>query len=60
MYKLIAMDLDGTLNNDEKRITERTLSALLNAQEKGIRLALASARPSPGLYKERDILHLQI
>ena len=58
-YKLIAMDLDGTLNNDEKRITPKTLEALMDAQEKGVRLALASARPSPGLFKERDALRLQ-
>ena len=57
--KLIAMDLDGTLNNDEKRITEKTKAALMDAQKRGIRLALASARPSPGLFKERDILRLQ-
>ena len=58
-FKLIAMDLDGTLNNSQKHITEKTLSALVQAQQQGIRLALASARPSPGLFKERDILHLQ-
>lgn len=58
-YRLIAMDLDGTLNNDEKRITPRTVDALMEAQRRGIRLALASARPSPGLFKERDILQLQ-
>ena len=58
-YKLIAMDLDGTLNNDQKIITEKTKQALMAAQEAGIRLALASARPSPGLFKERDILRLQ-
>ena len=58
-YKLIAMDLDGTLNNDQKIITEKTKAALMAAQQKGIRLALASARPSPGLFKERDILELQ-
>ena len=58
-YKLIAMDLDGTLNNDQKIITEKTKAALMEAQKKGIRLALASARPSPGLFKERDILRLQ-
>ena len=58
-YQLIAMDLDGTLNNDQKIITEKTKAALMAAQEKGIRLALASARPSPGLFKERDILRLQ-
>ena len=57
-YKLIFLDLDGTLNNDEKRITEKTFSALMDAQKQGIRIALASARPSPGLFKERDILHL--
>lgn len=58
-YKLIAMDLDGTLNNDQKVITEKTKEALMAAQEAGIRLALASARPSPGLFKERDVLRLQ-
>ena len=58
-YKLIAMDLDGTLNNSQKRITEVTKAALMEAQRQGIRLALASARPSPGLFKERDILGLQ-
>ena len=58
-YKLIAMDLDGTLNNDQKVITEKTKAALMAAQNKGVRLALASARPSPGLFKERDILRLQ-
>lgn len=58
-YKLIAMDLDGTLNNDQKIITPKTKAALMDAQSRGIRLVLASARPSPGLYKERDALRLQ-
>ena len=57
--RLIAMDLDGTLNNDQKIITPRTREALMAAQRQGIRLALASARPSPGLYKERDLLRVQ-
>ena len=58
-YQLIAMDLDGTLSNDQKVITEKTKAALMAAQETGIRLALASARPSPGLFRERDVLRLQ-
>ena len=58
-YKLIALDLDGTLLNDQKQITAETRAALLAAQEAGIRLALASARPSPGLYRERDALGMQ-
>ena len=58
-YKLIAMDLDGTLNNDRKVITPKTKAELMAAQEQGIRLALASARPSPGLYRESRVLELE-
>ena len=57
--KIIALDLDGTLNNDQKNITHKTMEALMDAQRRGVRLALASARPSPGLFKERDILQMQ-
>lgn len=57
--KAIFLDLDGTLNNDQKVITPRTKAALMAAQNRGVRLVLASARPSPGLFKERDILRLQ-
>lgn len=45
--KLIALDIDGTLTNDEKKITADTLSTLLKFQEQGIRVMLASARPVP-------------
>lgn len=57
-YRLIAMDLDGTLNNDQKQIDEATRRALMAAQDRGVRLLLASARPLPGLYRERDALEL--
>ena len=57
--KAIFLDLDGTLNNDQKVITEKTRTALMEMQKQGVCLVLASARPSPGLYKERDILRLQ-
>ena len=56
--RLIAMDLDGTLNNDQKAIDPPTRQALMAAQRAGIRLALASARPLPGLYRERDALDI--
>ena len=51
-YKLIALDLDGTLCNDEKAVTPRTAAALKQAQKHGIRVALASARPLHGLFRE--------
>ena len=58
-YKLIALDLDGTLTNDEKEIPEYTTRVLMRAQEQGVRIALVSARPSSGLHYERDVLKLQ-
>ena len=57
-YRLIAMDLDGTLNNDRKQIDAPTRDALMRCQASGIRLVLASARPLPGLYRERDALDI--
>lgn len=51
-YKLLALDLDGTLTNSKKIITERTKEVLFAAQKAGLRLILASGRPTEG------ILHL--
>ena len=56
--KAIFLDLDGTLNNDSKLITPRTRAVLMDLQQKNVRLVLASARPTPGLYKERDTLRI--
>lgn len=42
--KMIIMDMDGTLLNSEGIITERTYQALIKAQEKGIKVVLASGR----------------
>lgn len=47
--KAIAVDIDGTLTNDEKRITVRTKEALHKAQRRGVRVVLASGRPAQGL-----------
>ena len=49
--RLIALDLDGTLNNSKGRITPRTKQTLIQAQEKGAKIVLASGRPLPGLYQ---------
>ena len=47
--KAIALDIDGTLTNDEKKITPRTKRALLDAQDAGVKLILSSGRPVQGL-----------
>lgn len=57
-YRLIALDLDGTLYNDRKEITPATLNALRDAQDRGVRLMISSARPVPGLYRSRDALDM--
>ena len=47
--KVIIMDVDGTLTNSEKKITEKTKKALIRVQEEGVILVLASGRPTSGL-----------
>ena len=42
--RLIALDLDGTLLNSEKKITEETRKTLLRAAEEGIYICIASGR----------------
>lgn len=57
-YKLIALDLDGTLNNDEKQITKKTRDALIAVQKQGVVVVLASGRQAPGLRRECESLEL--
>lgn len=47
--KVIIMDVDGTLANSNKVISEKTKDALMKAQEAGAILILASGRPTSGL-----------
>ena len=44
MYKLVAIDLDGTLLNSEGEISEANTEALKNAINKGVHIVLASGR----------------
>lgn len=48
-YKILVLDIDGTLTNSKKEITEKTLNALLKLQESGKIVVLASGRPTPGI-----------
>ena len=41
-YKVLALDLDGTLTNSEKIITPRTKAALMEAAARGVCIVLAS------------------
>ena len=56
--KAILLDIDGTLTNRKKEITKETLTALKNAQDRGIRLVIASGRPAKGLSQYGDKLNM--
>ena len=42
---LIALDLDGTLLNSEKKISPRNRAALAAAQAQGVKVVLTTGRP---------------
>ncbi|WP_010632003.1 sugar-phosphatase [Sporolactobacillus vineae] len=58
MIRLIALDLDGTLLNNEKRISAATRKVLIQAQEKGVKIVLCSGRPIAGIKTYLDFLGL--
>ena len=57
--KAIILDIDGTLLNNNKEISDRTKTSLIQAQEKGIKLVLASGRPTTAMYKYADELQMK-
>lgn len=48
-YKVLAFDLDGTLTNGEKKITDYTKRVLIRAMDEGATIVLASGRPVYGI-----------
>lgn len=56
--KTIALDIDGTLLDINGKIMPKTKKALLELQEKGIHLILASGRPVKSMLKLADELGL--
>lgn len=47
--KILALDLDGTLTNSEKKISSHTKETLQRAMEDGVTVVLASGRPLVGI-----------
>ena len=48
-YQMLVLDLDGTLTNSRKELTEPTKQALIEIQEEGKKVVLASGRPINGI-----------
>ncbi|MDR2970122.1 MAG: Cof-type HAD-IIB family hydrolase [Tannerellaceae bacterium] len=57
-YKLLVLDVDGTLLNDNKEITPGTRASLLKVQQMGMRIVLASGRPAHGILPIARALEL--
>lgn len=57
-YEMLVLDLDGTLTNSKKEITEPTKKALIKIQEEGKKVVLASGRPINGVQPLADELEL--
>lgn len=58
-YKLLVLDIDGTLTNSQKQITPRTKKMLMKAQEHGVKLVIASGRPTCGVLPFAEELELK-
>ena len=57
--KYLILDVDGTLTNSKKELTDKTYEALMDIQEKGNKIVIASGRPTPGIGWIVDRLKLR-
>lgn len=58
-YELLVLDLDGTLTNSRKEVSQYTLRVLKEAQQRGAKVALASGRPAYGITPLAELLELE-
>ncbi len=57
--KMLVLDIDGTLTNSDKEITEETKRAVISILQRGHKVMLASGRPTPGMKKYAQELELE-
>jgi len=57
-YKLLALDIDGTLARNDRTISDYTRQTLLQTQQLGTRIVIASGRPVFGIRSIADALQL--
>ena len=49
--KLLVVDVDGTLLNEQRALTQRTIATIKKVQQMGVKVAIASGRPTHGLVR---------
>jgi len=57
-YKLIALDMDGTLLNNEHEISQENRQTILRAKQQGVTVVLASGRPPEGMQRHLNTLDM--
>ncbi|WP_338237838.1 Cof-type HAD-IIB family hydrolase [Persicobacter diffluens] len=57
-YKMLVLDMDDTLLTDDHKISERNYEQLMAAQEAGVKVVLASGRPTPAMTNFAKALNL--
>lgn len=58
MYKLVALDLDDTLLNGKGEISKENREAIIKAQNLGVKVVLASGRPTGAMIRFIEELEL--
>ncbi|KGM98126.1 haloacid dehalogenase [Clostridium novyi A str. 4552] len=58
MYKLIGIDIDGTLVKNDKTLSLKTIKTIEKARKKGIKIVLITGRPIEGLIRYTTKLNL--
>lgn len=58
-YKVLILDLDGTLTNKNKVVSELTKKALDKAVKAGVKIVLASGRPTFGILPVAEAINLK-
>ena len=56
MIKMIALDLDGTLLNDDSKVSSYTMSILEKCKETGIKIAIATGRSREAAEEIIDLI----
>ena len=57
--KVLVLDIDGTLTNSQKEISDATKRGIQGVLERGHKVILASGRPTPGMRRYEKELELE-
>lgn len=59
MIKLVAIDIDGTLVNEKKIVTDKVRQAIHAAMDQGVKIVLCTGRPIAGIRPYLEELRMQ-